>query len=311
MAYGMGAGGVLGVAFETVSGTYTAPTKYIPILSESLELKEQNIYRTPIRQSAARIGVVPGDFSVEGSVTLEALEDCALYFTQCSRAAGVKTGTTPNFVYTYNPTSVAVPPKTLSITVVRNGIIFGYTGCVIGKSTFTVNNNIMENTFDIFGLTDASPSPTITPVWPTSVPYGPGTWSVQIPTPTAVFDVDTFSFEIDDAGQENFRLKASRGAQFASFGERTCQMTASRDFLDATDYTAFKAVAGQAIKVVATTGANNSIQFDLFNAIKDVYQVPLSGVGDLIRASITYQTVLDGSGNEYDIIYKTQEVIVP
>ena len=310
MTYGMGAGGLVGVAFETVSGTYTAPTKFIPILNESLELKIQNIYRTPIRQSAARIGVVPGDFSVEGSITLEALEDCALYFTDCSRASGIKTGAT-NFVYTFTPTSVAVPPKTMSITVVRNGVIFGYTGCVVGKSTFTVNNNIMENTFDIFGLTDASPSPALTPVWPTSVPYGPGSWSVQIPNPTAVFDMDTFSFEIDDAGQENFRLKNQRGAQFASFGERTCQMTASRDFLDATDYTAFKAVTGQKATIIASNGANNSIQFDLFNAIKDVYQVPLSGVGDLIRASITYQTVLDGAGAEYDIIYKTQEVITP
>lgn len=311
MAYGMGAGGLVGVAFETVSGTYTAPTKFVPILSESLELKEQNIYRTPIRQSAARIGVVPGDFSVEGSITMEALEDCCLYFTECSRATGVKTGTTPNFIYTYNPNSNAVPNKTLSITVVRNGVIFGYTGCVVGKQTFTVNNNILEYTADIFGLTDASPSPSLTPVWPTSVPYGPGSWQIQIPNPTNVFDLDTFSFEIDDAGAEQFRLKNARGAQFASFGERTCQMTCSRDFLDATDYTNFKNTLGQKITVIASNGTNNSIQFDLFNAIKDVYQVPLSGVGDLIRAAITYQTTLDGTGNEYDIIYKTQEIITP
>jgi hypothetical protein len=311
MPYGMGAGGLVGVAFETVSGTYTAPTKFVPVLSESLELKEQNNYRTPIRQSAARIGVVPGDFSVEGTVTMEATEDCCLYFTEASRATGVKTGTTPNFVYTYTPNSAAVPNKTLSITVVRNGIIFGYVGCVVGKSTFTVNNNILEFSADIFGLTDASPSPTLVPVWPTSVPYGPGSWTIQIPTPTQVFDLDTFSFEIDDAGQENFRLKNTRGAQFASFGERSCQMTATRDFLDATDYTSFKNVSGQHVMVLASNGANNSIQFDLYNAIKDVYQVPLSGVGDLIRASITYQTVLDGTGNEYQVVYKTQEVITP
>jgi hypothetical protein len=301
----------MGVAFETVAGTYTAPTKFIPILSESLELKLQNNYRTPIRQTAARIGVVPGDFSVEGTVTMEALEDTCLYFTECSRMTGVKTGTTPNFIYTYTPNSNAVPNKTMSITVVRNGVIFGYTGCVVGKQTFTVNNNILEFSADIFGLTDASPSPSLTPVWPTSVPYGPGSWNVQIPTATQVFDMDTFSFELDDAGQENFRLKSVRGAQFASFGERTAQMTTTRDFLDATDYTAFKAGTGQAMTIAVTNGANNGITFDIFNGIKDVYQVPLSGVGDLIRASITYQTVLDGTGREVDIIYKTQEVIVP
>lgn len=311
MPYGMGAGGLLGVAFETTSGTYTAPTKFIPILSESLELKEQNIYRTPIRQTAARIGVVPGDFSVTGSVTMEALEDCCLYFTECSRMTGVKTGTTPNFIYTYTPNSNAVPNKTMSITVVRNGVIFGYTGCVVGKTAFTVNNNLLEATFDIFGLTDASPSPTLSPTWPTSVPYGPGSWQIQIPSPTQVFDMDTFSLDIDDAGAEQFRLKNARGAQFASFGERTCQMTTSRDFLSSADYTTFKAVTGQKITIIATNGANNGIQFDMFNGIMDVYQVPLSGVGDLIRAAITYQAVLDGSGNELDIIYKTQEVITP
>jgi hypothetical protein len=307
----MGAGGLLGVAFETVAGTYVPPTKFVPILSETLELKETNIYRTPIRQSSARIGVVPGDYSVTGTITMEALEDCCLYFTECSRAAGVKSGTTPNFSYTYTPTSVAVPNKTLSITVVRNGVIFGYVGCVVSKQTFTVNNNLLEYACDIFGLSDTSPSPALTPVWPTSVPYGPGSWSVQIPTPTQVFDMDTFSFDIDDAGQENFRLKSARGAQFASFGQRTCQMTTTRDFLTNTDYLAFKAVTGQKLTVQVTSGVNNGITFDVFNGIMDVYQVPLSGVGDLIRASITYQSVLDSAGSEYDIIYKTQELITP
>jgi tail tube protein len=311
MPYGMGAGGLLGVAFETVAGTYVAPTKFIPILSESLELKETNIYRTPIRQSAARIGVVPGDFSVTGTVTMEATEDCCLYFTECSRATGVKTGTTPNWIYTYTPNSNAVPNKTMSITVVRNGVIFGYVGCVVSKQTFTVNNNILEYSADIFGLSDTQPSPSLTPVWPTSVPYGPGTWNIQIPNPTQVFDLDTFSFDIDDAGQEQFRLKNVRGAQFASFGERSCQMTCTRDFLTNADYVKFINVTGQKVTVLASNGINNSIQFDLFNAIQDVYQIPLSGVGDLIRASITYQTVLDGTGNEYDIVYKTQETIVP
>jgi hypothetical protein len=42
-----------------------------------------------------------------------------------------------------------------------------------------------------------------------------------------------------------------------------------------------------------------------------VYQVPLSGQGDLVRASITYNSVLDSSANEYSIIYKTQEVVTP
>ena len=309
--YGIGAGGLIGVAFETTVGTYVAPTKFVPILSETLEYKEQNNYRRPIRQSAAQIGVVPGDFDIEGTITMEATEDTCLYFTEVSRAVGVKSGSTPNWVYTYTPTSVAVPPRTLSITVVRNGVVFGYTGCCTTKQTFTVNNNVLEYQADIIGLSEATQSAPGSVVWPTSVPYGPGSWSVQIPSPTAVTDMDTFSFDIDDAGAAQYRLKNAKGAQFVAYGERSIQMTASRDFLDKTDYGLFQSVAGQKLTVLTTAGANNSIQFDVFNGIKDVYQVPLSGQGDLIRASITYQSTLDASGNEYDIIYKTQETITP
>jgi Phage tail tube protein len=309
--YGIGAGGIMGVAFETTVGTYVAPTKFIPFLSETLEFKEANNYRRPIRQSAAQIGVVAGDFDIEGTITMEATEDTCLYFAETSRALGVKSGTTPNFTYTYNPTSVAIPPRTLSITIVRDGVVFGYTGCTAVKQTYSVNNNLLQYDVDIIGLNEATQTAPGAATWPTSVPYGPGCWTVSIPNGTPVFDLDTFSFEIDDAGQANYRLKAARGAQFINFGERSVQMTASRDFMDKTDYGLFQSVAGQKITVVASNGANNSIQFDIFNAIKDVYQVPLSGQGDLVRASITYQSVLDSSGNEYDVIFKTQEVITP
>lgn len=308
--YGIGAGGLIGVAFEPTVGTYTAPTKYVPILNETLEYKEMNNYRRPIRQSAAQIGVVAGDFDIEGTITMEATEDTCLYFTEVSRAVGVKSGTTPNWIYTYTPTAVAIAPRTMSITIVRNGVVFGYTGCMTTKSTFTVNNNILEMDIDIIGLTEATQSlPTAT--WPTTTPYGPGSWVVSVPTGTPVFDMDTFSFSIDDAGTAQYRLRNARGASFISYGERTLQMTASRDFLDKTDYTAFQTVTGQPIQIAVTSGANNGISFQLYNAIKDVYQVQLSGQGDLIRGSLTYNSTLDNSSNEYQIVYKTQEVITP
>jgi hypothetical protein len=309
MPYGIGASGIIGVAFETTVGTYVAPTKYIPILNETLELKETNNYRRPIRGTAAQVGVVPGDFDVEGTITMEATEDTCLYFTEVSRMVGVKTGAT-NFTYTYTPTNVATPPRTLSITVVRNGTVYGYTGCTCVKQTFSVNNNILEYAADIIGLAEATQtSPTAS--WPTSVPYGPGSWNVQIPSLTQVFDMDTFSFSADDSGAAQYRLKSARGAQFVSYGERTLQMTASRDYLDKTDYTAFQSVTGQKITIAVTAGANNGITFDILQAIKDVYQTPLSGQGDLVRAAITYNSTIDNTGNDYDIIYKTQEVITP
>jgi hypothetical protein len=123
--------------------------------------------------------------------------------------------------------------------------------------------------------------------------------------------MDTFSWSVDDAGAAQYRLKNARGAQFVQYGERALQMTASRDYMDKTDYTAFQGVTGQALSIAVAGGANNGITFTMAQAIKDVYQVPLSGQGDLVRASITYNSVLDSSANEYSIIYKTQEVVTP
>jgi hypothetical protein len=42
-------------------------------------------------------------------------------------------------------------------------------------------------------------------------------------------------------------------------------------------------------------------------AIKDTYEVGLSGEGALVRGVIQYQNVIDGSGKEYQITVKTQE----
>jgi hypothetical protein len=44
-------------------------------------------------------------------------------------------------------------------------------------------------------------------------------------------------------------------------------------------------------------------------AIKDTYEVGLSGQGDLIRASVAYNGVLDSTGNAYTITVKTQQDI--
>jgi hypothetical protein len=49
---------------------------------------------------------------------------------------------------------------------------------------------------------------------------------------------------------KNSGPNAGRGAQFVSMGERLVQMTASRDFLDRTDYNAFQAGTAQSINIL-------------------------------------------------------------
>lgn len=292
------------------SGVYVAPTKFIPFMSESLTSTQATIWRRPIRQSADIIGAVPGNFNVGGDISIEGMEDCMIYFLFGSRMSIAKTGSTPNFIYTCTPTANAIPNNTLSITVVRNGIVFGFTGCVVSSQTFTQQDGIFMHNMSIIGRDEAVQSlPTAT--WPTTVPFGAGQWSIEIPTATPVFDTDTFEFTIDDAAEAQFRLKSTtRGADFIKYGERALTLSCERDFDTRTDFDAFKALTSQSITVTASKGANNSVSLLAPVAIKDTYEVQNSGQGDLVRAAISYNGVIDGTGKSYQIVVKTQENVL-
>lgn len=289
------------------SGVYVAPTKFVPFMSESLTSVQSTIWRRPIRQSADIIGAVPGNFNVSGDISIEGMEDCIIYFLFGSRMSIAKSGGPTNWIYTCTPTANAIPNNTLSITVVRNGIVFGFTGCCVTSQTFTQNDGIFMHNLSIIGRDEAVASAP-TPTWPTTVPFGAGQWSIEMPTATPVFDTDTFEFTIDDGAEAQFRLKSTtRGADFIKYGERAMTISAERDFLDRSDFDAFKALTSQSITITATKGANNNVSLLAPVAIKDTYEVQNSGQGDLVRASIAYNGVIDGTGKSYQITLKTQE----
>lgn len=300
-------------AFPTVNtadnpGVYVAPVKFFPFKSESIGFMQDTVWRRVINNIADIKGAIPGNVRVEGDIEMEGLEDCAPYFHHISRALCVKTGTTPNFVYTYTPAHTATAPTTTaSITIVRNGVVFGYVGCVVNNFKYGIDSGSLVVTYNILGTDEAVQSaPSVT--LPSTVPFGAGQYNVQIPTPTQVFDVDTFEFSVEDSAEAQNRLKNTRAVQFIKFGERNVTLTCERDFQDRTDYDAFKALTSQAVTILATKGANNSIQFDVPAAIKDTYEVALSGVGDLVRASVAYQGTYDnGTSKGYGVIIKTQE----
>lgn len=291
-------------------GTYVAPTKYMPFNSETLVVQNETVFRRPIRQSADIIGAVAGNYHPEGEVQMEALEDCILYFLWASRTSIVKSGTT-NYTYVITPTSAAIPNKTLSLTIVRNGIVFGYTGIVASSFAFGIQDGLLTFTVNVKGRDEAVQS-SPTPTWPTTVPFGAGSYTIEVPTGTTVTDTDTFEWTVEDNAEVNFRLKdTGRGAQFINYGERNSTMNLERDFEARTDYDAFKAVTSQSVTLTASKGANNKIILLAPVAIKDTYEVGLSGQGDLVRATITYQNVIDGTGKSWEITIKTQESIIP
>lgn len=309
---GIGGGGLLGIALEVTPGTYVAPTKFVPINSESIKMMEGTQYRRPIRVSVDVLDAVPGNEHPEGDIEMDAREDCVAVFMHAARAGVVKTGAV-NFQYVFTGNANAIPAKTMSITVVRAGEVFAYTGMVVSSWRFSVSEGILLFTVTVKGRQEAvqsSPSPT----WPTTTPYGMGKYSIEIPTASAVTDTDAFEFTCEDNAEPAFRLKSTgRGADFIKYGERAVSLTMARDFTARTDYDNFKSVIAQSITLTASKGANNSISLLIPNAFKDSYETQLSGQGELLRAQLQFTGTLDGASpaKSYQLTVKTQEDIVP
>lgn len=292
-------------------GTYVAPTKFFPFNSESLVSTNETVWRRPIRQSADIIGAVAGNYHSEGDLELESLEDVVIYWLIASRTTVVKSGSAPNFTYVVTPTSAATAKKTISLTIVRNGIVFGYVGIVTSSFKFGIDNGLLTFSVSLVG-TDEAVQSLPTPTWPTTVPFGAGSYTVEVPTGSTVLDTDTFEFSVEDNAEAQFRLKSTgRGAQFVKYGERASMLNLERDFESRTDYDAFKAVTSQSVTLTASKGANNSIVLLAPVAIKDTYEVNNGGQGDLVRATISYQNIIDGTGKSWQITLKTQEDVIP
>lgn len=311
-AFGIGGGGFVGLALETVPGTYVAPTKFFPILSESLQYQQATNWRRPIRQNVDVLGAVPGDVHVEGEIEMEVLTDAAVYFHLVSRATVVKSGTAAPWSYVFTPSAAACAGKTASITIVRNGQVFGYTGCVVPQFTYTIEDGMLKATYSILGADEASqvlPVPTFAGQ---ERPFGAGEYSVQIPTASQVFDVDTFEWSVNDNGEPQFRMKnTGRGAEFIKFGERENTLSVERDFSTRADYDAFKALTAQSITIDADLSVSTEQMTILLDAaIKDTYEVGLGGQGDLIRATVEYQATYNaGTSRSYRLTLLADESI--
>jgi hypothetical protein len=310
MAVGIGASGVAGLALETTPGTYVAPDKFFPFNSESLQFMQDTNWRRPIRNSASVIGAVPGNVHTEGDITMEALSDVVPYFLMASRCDVVKTGASSPFTYAFTPSPRATPENTLSLTLVRNGVVFGYTGLVVGSFTFSVENGLLNFNCRMVG-SDEDTESVPTPVWPTTTPFGAGQYELEMPTGTPVEDMDGFSWSSEDNAEPQYRLRAGgvRGAKFVKFGEHSSTLTVERDFESRTAYEAFKALTAQSLTLSGTKSASDAITLELKAAITDSYTVNLSSQGDLVRASTSYQAVADATGIDYEVTIATTEDI--
>lgn len=310
MTVGVGATGFVGFAIETVPGTYVAPTHYLLLRNESLQFMQDTNWRRPLRGIADVADPTQGYFHTEGDIEVEITEDLLPQMLRCARVNIVKTGAGP-FTYTITPTHVAVPAKTASITVVRNGIVFGYVGCIITSQKYSFDSASLVGTFSVLG-TDETVQSLPTASFVTTLPYGAGQYTLEVPTGASVLDTDTWELSIDDSGEPQYRIKPSRSAAFSKFGERSVELSLERDFESRTEYDAFKSLTAKAIKLKCIkSAAVSEVNFEVKAAIVDTYEIAgLSGQADLIRGSVKYMGVYDaGTAKAYEIVVITAATI--
>jgi hypothetical protein len=311
----VGGAGFLGVAFETTLGTYLAPTKFIPIRSESLADPEDKVWRTNIRGLAGRSGAVSGYYHAEGDIVFEVTSDVLPYFMYASRVTPTKTGVSAPFTYSFVPAHVAksttlatdkTKRKTLSILVDRGSQYMAYVGMSVSQLTFSLDNGLLVCTASMIGNGEIDQT-VVTPTWPTSIPFGPGKVTLEVPSGTPRSDADTFNVTINDNGTASNRLNGQRSAAYINWGEREITASFEHDFDTESDYNVFKNQTQQILKVIATnSGTNDQVTMLVNAAIEEAYTVNLGSIGDVNRGGATFHGLETATGG-YTITILTTE----
>jgi hypothetical protein len=334
MPAGLGGGGYLALKHEATLGTFLPPTTagtiFVPILEESLAYQEDKYYSGQIRQTTIASEVKSSYYSVAGDVTMEVDPAFLPYFLHCSRHTIAKTGAGP-FEYTYTPSSAGSAstaasgnvPRTASISVFRNGVGFGYAGCVVSQWAFTVEDGVLRVTMTILGVseTDTTATPG-TPTWAAANLFGADAHSVFIGAaavaPTfgaADTNHNGFTFTTNYNAEAQNRINQLRSASYISYGETEATYETELDFLSRVEYDNFKNASKRSLQFLSTNGgltytlATSAVEITINNSVYDAYELGLAGMGELIMAGVTGRSIGIAGGNPYQIRVKSAATI--
>jgi hypothetical protein len=279
-------GGTLQIAFESTTGTYTAPTLTVPIENETLAEMRDDPDRKPILGRAVRQGKVKGRGHVEGEIVMEALPTAMTYFLACSRWGNniAKSGAGP-YVYTATDDAAAhvkADDKSLTIAVDRAGIGFAYLGCQVVSSRFFFEDGIFKVAYQVIGREQSEDYTPGAGTDPTETPFAADEVAITIAAAARV-DLDSFEMEFDDSGEAKFNLDGQEGASYIKFGEFTGKASFEVDFESKADYAIWVARTVQEVKLVMTK--TDIVDIEIHGGLYDSFEVGLSGIGDQVRAS--------------------------
>ncbi len=317
---GIGATGFVGVAFETVKGTYVAPFAHVPVLSETLKYTEGKYYSQQLRQQVIDSQVTPGYYHIEGDIEMEVDVHFLPYFLYASRHTCTKGGSGP-YTYDFTPlvdgassTNAGTSlPKTLSVTCVRNGEVFGYTGCTVGQYSFTVDGGVLKVTMSMIGEQEAEES-LPTPAWLEADLLGADSHNVFIGSAgaapswgSAEDGFNGFTFMVNHNAEPQNRIVANRGASFVKFGKTDLEVTSELDFLDRADYDKMVNSDVAAFKLestvggVAYSGSVPGISLQANRCAYDTYDINVSSIDEIIMAGFTGHGLAVTGGAPYII----------
>lgn len=334
MPAGLGGGGSVAVALETVMGTYVESSAvgaaWIPIISENLHYVEDKYYSEAIRQQTIDNDVKPSYYHVEGDIVAEVDMNWLPLMLYCSRHTITKTGAAAPFTYKFVPSQAGsastaasgAVARTASITVQRNNVQFGYCGCTVNTWEFTIENGVLRVTMGILGTSEQEGITPGTPTWLAPALFGADAHSIYTaasgvtPTFGAIStDFNGFTANLNYNAAAQNRILPNRGASYVSFGKTEATYTTELDFMNRTDYDNFKAANTRAIRLTSLRGgasfavATEAFQLTFNRSAFDAYDIGLAGIGDLIMASVTGHGLAQTGGDPYAIECKSSLAI--
>lgn len=302
--------GAIWIGLEATYGTAIDPTAagvgvWVPIISESLAYTEAKYYSPQIRQSAIVSDVKQSYYHVEGDIVFEVDPNYLPYFLYASRHTVAKSGSGP-YVYAATPTNIGSTypggsAKGLSIYTLRNNIGFLYSGCVVNTWEFTIENGVLRASLGMLGLAEVDPASNApTTSWLDPNLYGADAHRILIDaagTAPAFASADSthngFTWRINYNGSAQNRIVPARAATYVAYGETEATYETELDFVTKTEYTNMKNNALRSIRLSSLNGgvtlaaATDGVQLTSYRSNYDVYNVGLSGIGDLLMARVT------------------------
>jgi len=325
----IGAHGWIWVAIEATYGTALDPSVsatpgiYVPILSETLVYTEPDrYYSEQIRGETMHSDVKQSYYHVEGDIVMEVDSRYMPYFMFPSRHTTTKTGAATPWTYTSIPAGQgttypgSVTAKGLSIGIVRDNVGFLYSGCVVSQYAFTVENGVLRVTLSMLGLNEAPFSSAVpVPTWSAPTLFGADSHAVYVAAagtaPTfSAFDstFNGFTETINHNGEPQNRITRARSASYIKYGITEVSYDTELDFTSRAEYDNFVNLTKRAMRFesinpggVAGTWAAATTGFRItnYNTVYNTYETSLSGMGDLVMATVNGRAIAIAGGSGY------------